>query len=165
MDVTVTGPGGTSATSPADQFTYNAWSIAGEGDFTGDGKADVLWQNQSTGLVGVWITGGGWLGLGVAPLNAGWTIAGVGDFNHDGKADVLWENTSTGLVGVWITGVEAGWASAWPAERGWTIAGVGDFNGDGKADVLWENTSTGLVGVWITGTTGVTWHEPRRRHR
>ena len=59
------------------------------------------------GLVGAWITGGGWLGLGTAPLNAGWTITGVGDFNNDGKADVLWENQTTGLVGAWITG--GGW--------------------------------------------------------
>jgi len=155
VDVTVMGPGGTSATSSADQFTYNpivtAWSIVGKGDFNGDGKADVLWENTSTGQVGAWITGGGWLGLGTAPLNTGWTLTGVGDFTGDGKADVLWENRNTGLVGVWITG--GGWLGLGvaPLNAGWTIAGVADFTGDGKADVLWQNLNTGLVGAWITG--------------
>ena len=61
-------------------------------------------------VVGAWITGGSWLGLGTAPLNAGWTISGAGDFNGN-KADVLWENTTAGRV---RTGsrAEAGWASA-----------------------------------------------------
>ena len=46
-----------------------AWKIAGVGDFNGDGKSDVLWQDVKTGdanygAVAVWITGGAmqWLG-------------------------------------------------------------------------------------------------------
>ena len=40
------------------------WTIAGMGDFNGDGKADVLLENTSTVVVGDWITGSGsWLGL------------------------------------------------------------------------------------------------------
>jgi len=67
----VVTPNGTSTTFAADQFTYKATvagcSIVGTGDFTGSGKADVLWENQSTGSVGAWITdptGVSWLGLG-----------------------------------------------------------------------------------------------------
>jgi len=158
VNVTVVTAGGTSTTSSADSFTYNAtssgWTIAGVGDFNGDGKGDVLWENTTTGQVGAWITGSAgvtWMNLGVAPLNAGWTIAGVGDFNGDRKADVLWENTSTGVVGAWITG--GGWLGLGtaPLNAGWTIAGAADFNGDGKADVLWKNRNSGMVGVWITG--------------
>jgi len=143
--------GNTTSTNYSITVSVSAWSIVGSGDFTGDGKADVLWENQSTGVVGVWVTGGGWLGFGVAPLNSGWTIAGVGDFTGDRKADVLWQNSSTGVVGVWIT--SGGWLGLGvaPLNSGWTIAGVGDFTGDGKADVLWQNSSTGDVGVWITG--------------
>ncbi len=141
-----------------DQF-YNQWAIAGAGDFNGDGKADLLWENMTTGDVGVWTTGGDWQFLGNVDPTV-WRIAGVGDFNGDGRADILWQDVKSGdgnygMVGVWITGGALQWLSqADPAV--WRIAGVGDFNGDGKADVLWQDKlpsdgSYGMVGIWITG--------------
>jgi len=143
--------GATTSTNYSITVSRLACSILGTGDFTGDGKMDVLCENTSTGGVGAWITGGSWLALGTVPLNTGWKYAGVGDFTKDGKADVLWENVNTGVVGAWITG--GGWLGLGtaPLNAGWTLAAVGDFNGDGKADILWENMNTGVVGAWITG--------------
>jgi hypothetical protein len=34
------------------------WSIQNVGDFNGDGKADILWRNNSTGQVEVWLMNG-----------------------------------------------------------------------------------------------------------
>ena len=34
------------------------WKIHGVGDVSGDGKADLLWQNESTGDLGVWYLDG-----------------------------------------------------------------------------------------------------------
>jgi hypothetical protein len=71
-----------------------------KGDVTGDGIADVLWQNPSTGEVGCWKMGGSsaqWMGIGTASPTV--KIAGEGDFNGNGISDILWQNPTNNLVG------------------------------------------------------------------
>jgi hypothetical protein len=129
------------------------WTIQGVGDFNGDGKADILWQNSSTGEVYIWLmngttqTGGGSLGI----VSTAWSIAGVGDFNKDGKADILWRNSTTGEVYLWLMNgtLIASQASLGTVSTAWNIVGIGDFNGDGDADILWQNSATGEVYVWL----------------
>lgn len=88
------------------------WKAVGIGDFTGDHKGDVLWQNTKTGDVGFWEMDGDTLvspklmnlanvGISKEVLKNDWSIAGTGDFNDDGKTDILWQNTKTGFVGSW----------------------------------------------------------------
>jgi len=150
--------------SPGQVCYYSALqeNIVGVGDFNGDGKADILWRNSSTGVVTMWLMDGtnmtSWAPI-VGSGNTDWTVAGVGDFNGDGKADILWRNSSTGMVTMWIMdGTNmTNWAVIVGAgNTDWTVAGVGDFNGDGKADILWRNTSTGMVTMWIMDGTNMT---------
>lgn len=83
------------------------WSVVGVDDFTGDGKADVLWRNAD-GHLDLWTMNGAQIvrsdhvtsnGTVVAP-GSEWWITDVGDFNGDGHADVLWQNTN-GSLDVW----------------------------------------------------------------
>ena len=143
------------------------WQVAGIGDFDGDGKADVLWRNSSSGenyvylMNGKAIVGEGYLRT-VADLN--WQVAGVGDLDADGKADILWRNASTGenylypMNGLAILGTEGYLRTV--ADQDWQIAGVDNFDGNGTADILWRNRATGenyvypMVGTAILGSEG-----------
>src|SRR5207248_5846221 len=78
--------------------------MVGKSDFNGDGKADILWQNTSTGQRVIWLMNGtapqSVVNLGTVPTL--WSIAGSSDFNGNGKADILWQDTSTGQRVIWL---------------------------------------------------------------
>jgi len=139
--------------SPGSVGAASPWQIAGVGDFNGDGKADILWRNTTTGDVSIWLMNGGAIkGFGsLGSVPAAWQIFGVGDFDGDGKSDILWRNTTTGDVSIWFMngGAISSFGSLGSVSTAWQIFGVGDFNGDGKADILWRNTTTGDVSIWL----------------
>jgi hypothetical protein len=125
------------------------WQVAGVGDFDGDGRADVLWRNASTGENYVYFMNG------LSIVNEGyvrtvpvpdWQVAGVGDFDGDGKSDILWRSSSTGENYVFLMNglliVNEDYVRSVP-DLNWQVAGVGDFDGDGRADVLWRNAASG----------------------
>ena len=69
------------------------WSLAGVGDFDGDGKDDVLMRHADGRWYYYPMNGRRFRsnGRGTANLtrNVDWSVAGVGDFNADGRDDVL----------------------------------------------------------------------------
>ncbi|HVU16646.1 MAG TPA: FG-GAP-like repeat-containing protein [Candidatus Didemnitutus sp.] len=129
-------------------------------DFTGDGQADVLWEDTSTGDRSFWVMNGTSLSsfAYLAGIPTDWHIVGKGDFNGDGMPDLVWENLSTGDRTVWLmNGTSLSsflYLANIPAE--WHIAAVADFNGDGKPDLIWEDTLTGDRTVWIMDGANIT---------
>ena len=68
-----------------------SWHALGTGDFNGDGRADILWQN-SNGEAAIWEMNGTNVIAAASLGNPGpdWHIMGTGDYNHDGRSDILW---------------------------------------------------------------------------
>ncbi|HEY4282114.1 MAG TPA: FG-GAP-like repeat-containing protein [Chthoniobacterales bacterium] len=127
-------------------------------DFNGDGKSDIIWQDNSTGERAIWLMNGTAYSSGLIFGNAPteWQIMGNGDFNGDGKTDIVWENSSTGECAFWFMNgtSQAGAANFANVPVQWQIATTGDFNGDGRPDIVWQNTSTGDRGIWfMSGAT------------
>jgi FG-GAP-like repeat len=140
-----------------------SWSVAGAGDFNGDGMSDILWRSSS-GQLALWqmngasITASSSVTAGGAPVNPdpSWSVAGLGDFDGDGMSDILWRSAA-GEVAVWtmngstIVGggdTSVGGTAVRPGPT-WSIAGVGDFNADGNADILWRDSASNALVVWL----------------
>ena len=140
-----------------------SWSVAGTGDFNGDGNADLLWR-QSSGALSLWTMNGNAVssasaimsqGNAVAP-DASWSVAGVGDFNGDGHADLLWRQ-NTGSVAIWLMNGSSIGASTAITYQGnvvapdesWSVVEIGDFDGNGSSDVLWRQSTTGALSEWL----------------
>ena len=76
------------------------------GDISGDGRADIVWQNLADGSLTTW-----WLDgcnvVGTQSLSIGqvsdtnWRVVGSGDLNGDGNTDLVWRHRTEGWLAVW----------------------------------------------------------------
>lgn len=127
------------------------WSIAGVGDFNGDGKSDVLLRNAMSGADVIWFMNGtSLLQSSAIPTAASiWSVKGVADFNGDGKADIFWVNSS-GDTYVWLMNGStlSSFAPSYSVGLVWAPVKFADFNGDGKTDILWRDAS-GNDSIWL----------------
>ena len=146
-----------------------SWSVAGIGDFNGDGNSDILWRNIN-GTLADWRMNGSQITSGQAvtfqghavDLDASWSIAAVGEFAGGATSDILWRNTDGELAewtmnGSQITSGQAVTFQGNPVDLSpsWSLAGVGDFTGNGTSDLLWRNTD-GTLAEWTMNGSQIT---------
>jgi hypothetical protein len=133
------------------------WTVVGVGDFNGDGKADILWQNTTSGNLAIYLMNGTTITSSATFANLGaYSVVGIGDFNGDGMSDILLRDSS-GDIAIWemngTTITNPSSSSVGNISTVWSVAETGDFDGNGKSDILWRDTS-GDIAIWfMNGTT------------
>lgn len=135
----------------------SGWVPINVADYNGDGGADILWGNTTTGGIWVYLMNGSQIigsgKLGTVPFNTGWLPIAAGDFNGDNSTDLLWQNTSTGGIYVWLINgaVPPQMISAGKIDpkTGTAFMGIDDYNGDGRSDIIWRNAFTDELAAWL----------------
>lgn len=135
------------------------------GDFDGDNKPDLLWQNEKTRGATMWFMQGvdgstlktwSWIYQGTP----NWRIVAMSDFDRNGVPDILWQEDTSRAVTIWYMGGARGdtllkWMFLHPGALGWRIVGAADFDKNGTPDILWQNDATRAVTVWyMSGSQG-----------
>lgn len=148
------------------------------GDFNGDGKPDLIFQDKG-GFLAAWLMNGTTLDQPTFLVpsrpdveDSKWRIVGSGDFDKDGHEDIVLQNMD-GTLAVWFMGGVLPLPPPFPGEpvvapkpdgtvlrngalfnpnspgdANWRVAATGDLNKDGKVDLVFQHTD-GTLAVWL----------------
>lgn len=80
------------------------WRLVAAGDFNGDNRNDLVWQNRRTGISTVWLMNGTtFIAAGILSNNrvadTNWRLSTVTDVDRNGTPDFVWRHTS-GLIAI-----------------------------------------------------------------
>jgi FG-GAP-like repeat len=148
-------PGTATATA---QSTANV-SGPPKNDFNGDGKSDLLLQNNPNSahpdvMVDL-LNGSSIASSATITTPKGWHVAAAGDFNNDQKSDIVLQNTN-GTPQIWLmngTSVTSKVTLLNPGSS-WHLVAAADFYNDGNTDLLFQNTD-GTASIWQMNGTSI----------
>ena len=151
-------PVATGASLAYTQAGIDANGALAKSDFNGDGKSDLLLQNDAGAVVletttGLSVSATGPGGL-VANPGPTWHAVATADFNGDGQNDILFQNDNGAIVDFLMNGTSIAAENALTSPgSAWHVRGAGDFNADGKSDIVLQNDSGTIVVDYTNGTT------------
>ncbi|MCA3003507.1 MAG: VCBS repeat-containing protein [Rhodocyclaceae bacterium] len=144
--------------------------LVGIGDFDGNGRSDLAFQNLNQfefGEVTTWLDYNPARSRLLRNVKKVWDVQSVGDLDGDGLGDLVWryvvtESPDTGVSYIWFgNGATSttGTNVAQVRKRGgapltWTLLGAADINGDGAADMVYISPD-GAIRV-LVATSGRT---------
>lgn len=121
-----------------------------QGDFNGDGKADLLWRNSETGQNALWQMDSEAVSkesLLDAVADTDWQVADLADLNGDNKTDVLWRHPN-GQTAAWLMDGEQHQTEDLPSVPSEWKLSAADLDGDKKAELIWRNENAQQTYVW-----------------
>ena len=132
--------------------TAGYW-IGATGDFSGDGKSDVIWTSTANDLYLWTSTGTSYVSQYIGTSPNGSSLVGAGDIDGDRKSDLLWIDPTSHTLSYWIMS-GANVLRKWSIQvtAGYWIGAIGDFNGDGKSDLVWTSANRDLY-LWTSNGT------------
>lgn len=155
---------------------FAGYSVAGGGDFNGDGYNDVIIgapYDSGTGKtyiifgasgvsyidVGALSPSKGLVISGPAGMQLGSNVANIGDFNKDGFSDIATSSPHMGQVQVYLGNANNSLSTPMTITGITTqttgedipILGMGDMNGDGKSDFALADFGTNTLHIFLGG--------------
>jgi hypothetical protein len=132
-------------------------------DFNRDGWLDLLWHNQTSGLVSTWLMSGTQIVSGepfarlfepYRRTDTNWKIVGAADMDRDGWVDLVWQNSADGRLAFSTTlnisvQQERALSPDVVVDTAWKIKAVADFNQDGSPDLVWQHDANGGIAIWF----------------
>ena len=136
-----------------DRGAHPGLEIAGSADFDGDGMADLVASDPTTGHAELWTMNGTQIRArtAIADLGPGWYARAIGDANADGTTRLLWRDTNTGETQLWSMQAAQVMAQAplLPLGERWSVWASCDLDGNGFRDVVWLDTTRNFARAWL----------------
>ncbi len=142
----------------------SACPFTAKGDFTGDGRPDLIYAGSGGAVVplmlwemdGAGLQSATWFEPRFLPGDSFSSIAAADDFNRDGRSDLLVKNRSTSTYEFWLMngvtrmGSAVPLAGPYPSSPSTNVVASGDFNADGWPDLVWSvgNSSSLTLLIW-----------------